>query len=178
MGEARKLVLEACLRLADRGFLPGTGGNFSLRIDEKRFAITPSGVDYYSMTTEDVCVANLYSLALEDGRLPQAVTEGARAGRQLNDLRDEVRKKASNRFSEDVTNMRDQARKLDEQQGRLSEHPDFPIQESAFVLNVAADGTLRRLGPREPGLAGGAVGFPVGQICRSFASILAISSPS
>jgi glycosyltransferase involved in cell wall biosynthesis len=56
------------------------------------------------------------------------------------------------------------------QQGRLSEHPDFPIQESAFVLNVAADGALRRLGPREPGLSRGAVGFPVGQMCLPFAS--------
>ena len=32
------------------------------------------------------------SEALEEGRLPQAVTEGARAGRQLNDLREELRK--------------------------------------------------------------------------------------
>src|SRR4029077_7233921 len=43
------------------------------------------------------------SEALEQGRLPQAVTEGARAGQQLNNLRDELRKKASNRFSEELT---------------------------------------------------------------------------
>ncbi len=45
--------------------------------------------------------------------------------------------------------------------GRLSEHPDFPIQESAFVLQVAAHRALRRLGPREPELARGAVARPV-----------------
>src|SRR6185437_2137214 len=50
------------------------------------------------------------SEALEEGRLSQAVTEGTRAGRQLNDLREELRKDAANRFSEEVTEMRDQAR--------------------------------------------------------------------
>ena len=39
------------------------------------------------------------SKALEEGRLAQAVTESARAGRQLNDLREEIRKGASDRFS-------------------------------------------------------------------------------
>src|SRR5262249_35124041 len=64
------------------------------------------------------------SQALEEGRLGQAVTEGARAGRQLNDLREELRKRSSDRFSEEMTGMRDQARKLDEQQQRLSEQLD------------------------------------------------------
>jgi L-fuculose-phosphate aldolase len=79
VAEARKLVLEACLQLADRGFLPGTGGNISLRIDAKRFAITPSGVDYYSMSGDDICVANLDSLALEDSRLKPSIEIGMHA---------------------------------------------------------------------------------------------------
>jgi glycosyltransferase involved in cell wall biosynthesis len=49
------------------------------------------------------------------------------------------------------------------QGSRLREHPDFPLQEAAFVLHVLADGALRRLGPREPDLARGAVAFPAGQ---------------
>ena len=61
------------------------------------------------------------SEALEEGRIPQALTEGARAGRQFNDLREELRKGAANRFSQEMTEMRDQARHLDENQKKLSE---------------------------------------------------------
>jgi hypothetical protein len=61
------------------------------------------------------------SEALEQGRVPQALTEGARAGRQFNDLREELRKGAANRFSQEMTEMRDQARRLDENQKKLSE---------------------------------------------------------
>jgi hypothetical protein len=64
------------------------------------------------------------SEALEQGRLSQALTEGTRAGRQLNDLREELRKGASNRFSEEMTEMRDQARRLNEDQEKLSEQLD------------------------------------------------------
>ena len=64
------------------------------------------------------------SQALEEGRLPQALTEGARAGRELNDLREKLRKETSNRFSETMTEMRDQARRLDENQKRLNEQLD------------------------------------------------------
>jgi glycosyltransferase involved in cell wall biosynthesis len=49
------------------------------------------------------------------------------------------------------------------QQARLREQPDFPLQETAFVLSVAAHSQLRRLGPREPELSRGAVAFPVAQ---------------
>jgi glycosyltransferase involved in cell wall biosynthesis len=42
---------------------------------------------------------------------------------------------------------------------RLGEQPDFPLQETAFVLDVALDTALRRLGPREPELGRGAVAF-------------------
>ncbi len=36
------------------------------------------------------------SEALEEGRLPQALTEGARAGQKLNNLREQLRKESSN----------------------------------------------------------------------------------
>jgi hypothetical protein len=61
------------------------------------------------------------SKALEQGQLSQAVTDGTRAGRQLNELRDQFRQQAANRFSEEMTEMRRAARNLDEQQQRLSE---------------------------------------------------------
>jgi len=74
------------------------------------------------------------SEALESGRLSQALTEGARAGRQLNDLRQQLRKKASNRFADEMTEMRNQARRLDEDQARLSEQIDALKRESQRSL--------------------------------------------
>ena len=53
--------------------------------------------------------------------LAQALTEGARAGRQLNDLREELRKSAANRFTEEATDMRNQARRLSQDQQKLTE---------------------------------------------------------
>jgi hypothetical protein len=61
------------------------------------------------------------SEALEQGRVPQAVTAGARAGKELNDLREDVRKSTSNRFTDDLNTMREQARQLDQNQGQLTE---------------------------------------------------------
>jgi hypothetical protein len=74
------------------------------------------------------------SEALEEGRLSQAVTEGARAGRQMNDLREQLRKESSNRFSEALTEMRDQARNLDEDQKKLTEQLDAENRQAPRSL--------------------------------------------
>ena len=55
-------VLDTCLKLADKGYLAGTGGNVACRVDDASFAITPSGLDYYSMTADDICVLRLDDL--------------------------------------------------------------------------------------------------------------------
>jgi glycosyltransferase involved in cell wall biosynthesis len=47
------------------------------------------------------------------------------------------------------------------QNERVREQPDFPLQETAFVLDVALDPALRRLGPAEPELGRGTVAFAV-----------------
>lgn len=52
----RREVVDTCLQLADKGYLAGTGGNVACRIDDEHFAITPSALDYYSMTADDICV--------------------------------------------------------------------------------------------------------------------------
>lgn len=59
--------------------------------------------------------------ALEQGQISQAVTEGTRAGRQLNEVRDQYRQQAANRFSDEMTEMRRDARELDERQQQLSQ---------------------------------------------------------
>jgi hypothetical protein len=72
--------------------------------------------------------------ALEQGRVPQALTEGTRAGRQLSDLRDELRKGASNRFSEEMTDMREQARRLNDDQEKLTQQLEAASSESQHSL--------------------------------------------
>ena len=59
------------------------------------------------------------SESLEQGRVPQALTAGTRAGQQLSNTRDELRKQSSNQFADDLTEMRDQAKQLDENQDRF-----------------------------------------------------------
>jgi hypothetical protein len=81
------------------------------------------------------------SEALEEGRVPQAVTESARAGRELNDLREEIRKGSSDRFTEEMTEMRGQARKLDEDQKKLTEQLD--------AWNARPQNSLRDTGERK-----------------------------
>ena len=77
--QIRGQVVDACRYLSSRGFLAGTGGNVSMRVDAKRFAITPSGRDYHGMTAEDVCIVNLESLAVEDGKLRPSIECGLHA---------------------------------------------------------------------------------------------------
>ena len=59
--------------------------------------------------------------ALEQGQVSRAVASGTRAERQLEQMREEFRKRASNRFSEEVKQLRDDARELHENESRLAE---------------------------------------------------------
>ncbi len=61
------------------------------------------------------------SEALEEGRVSRALASGTRAENDLDELRDEFRKKASGRFNEEMREMRDEARELDEAEQQLSD---------------------------------------------------------
>ncbi len=53
----RQQVIDYSRKLADEGFLKGTGGNISIRVDgENVLAITPSNQDYYRLNIDDICV--------------------------------------------------------------------------------------------------------------------------
>lgn len=53
----KQQVVDYSQRLAQEGFLKGTGGNVSIRVpDQKVLAITPSNQDYLALTAEDICV--------------------------------------------------------------------------------------------------------------------------
>jgi len=69
--EYKRLVLEYSQALARKGYLVGTGGNLSVRIEgEAALAITPSNYDYLKMTRDDVCILDFDLNALEVGRKP------------------------------------------------------------------------------------------------------------
>ncbi|MAT68312.1 MAG: hypothetical protein CMJ58_02195 [Planctomycetaceae bacterium] len=59
--------------------------------------------------------------ALERGQLSEAVSEGTRAERELNELSDEFRRRTADRFSEELRELRSSARQLDERQQQLAE---------------------------------------------------------
>lgn len=58
----RKDVLDASLWLSSQGYFGssrGSGGNVSVRIDDKTMAVTPSGVAYRDMSDDDICIIGL-----------------------------------------------------------------------------------------------------------------------
>ena len=61
------------------------------------------------------------SEALEQGQLSQALNAGTRAQRQLQQLRDDFRKKSAGAFDDDMQNMRDAARELAEKQQQVAD---------------------------------------------------------
>jgi len=55
----RTMVLAACRDLTRRGLTHGTSGNVSLRCDERRFFVSPSGMDYELLQADDVPLVDL-----------------------------------------------------------------------------------------------------------------------
>lgn len=69
----REQVVEYCLKMINAGLTKGTGGNISIFNREKGlYAISPSGMDYYSMKPEDVVVMNLQDEVVEGTRRPSS----------------------------------------------------------------------------------------------------------
>ena len=75
----KRQVVDACLTLADRGYLAGIGGNLAMRLDADHFAVTPSAADYYAMQPEDICVLRLADLTKIEGELKPSVESGLHA---------------------------------------------------------------------------------------------------
>lgn len=71
--QAQKVVLKTCLKLADKGYLAGIGGNVAIKIDDQHFAVTPSAADYYSMTADDICILTLDDLTTFHATKPPSV---------------------------------------------------------------------------------------------------------
>src|SRR4029077_17717409 len=57
--DLRALVISACRELSRRGLTHGTSGNVSVRCDERRFLVSPSGMDYEVLQADDVPLMDL-----------------------------------------------------------------------------------------------------------------------
>ncbi|HOI64574.1 MAG TPA: class II aldolase/adducin family protein [Mesotoga infera] len=64
------LVLDACRRMEERGMTVGTWGNISVRIDSESFLITPSGMSYGCLKTEDIVLADMKGFVIDSKRKP------------------------------------------------------------------------------------------------------------
>jgi L-fuculose-phosphate aldolase len=57
--EQHELVLAAAKEMLEKGLTEGTAGNLSMRLPDGNVVITPSSVDYRTMTLDDLCVVDL-----------------------------------------------------------------------------------------------------------------------
>ena len=65
MQEERELVVEYGKKMSAARLSTGTSGNISIYNAEKGLvALSPSGMDYFSTTPEDVVILNLYACHL------------------------------------------------------------------------------------------------------------------
>ena len=72
ISEAKNAVIRAGVLLVKEGLIQRTWGNVSCRIDEGRFAITPSGRDYLSLTPDDIVIVNISDLSYEGDVKPSS----------------------------------------------------------------------------------------------------------
>lgn len=82
----RKEIIAACLRLEELGYSIGTYGNVSARVSAG-LIITPSRVDYQSLTPDDLVTVSLEGRVVEGSRLPSSELE---VHRQIYLLRPDV----------------------------------------------------------------------------------------
>src|SRR2546430_2053700 len=57
--DLRTMVIAACRELTRRGLTYGTSGNVSVRCDERRFFVSPPGMDYEVLQADDVPLMDL-----------------------------------------------------------------------------------------------------------------------
>ncbi len=85
----RTLIVEAGRQLLASGLTEGTGGNLSICVEpRKAFLISPSGMDYNSVSSEDVVLLGWNGEVLEGDRTPSSEWE---LHREAYNVRDEAR---------------------------------------------------------------------------------------
>ena len=70
--EIRKELLQTVLKLYQKDMIPLNSGNVSARADASHFVITPRGVAYDRMTTDDLVIINHNGDVIEGGYKPSS----------------------------------------------------------------------------------------------------------
>lgn len=70
--KAKEIVVMAGKKLVESGLIARTWGNVSCRIDEKQFAVTPSGRDYNTLKIDDIVIVNIEDLSYEGNIKPSS----------------------------------------------------------------------------------------------------------
>jgi hypothetical protein len=89
------------------------------------------------------------SEALEKEQVTQAAASGTRAEKDFEELRNEFRRRASNRFNEEMREMRQSARELDQEQKKLSEELTEVTQPDAAKGDNKSKKSLREDNPAD-----------------------------
>lgn len=69
---AHEQLIAASLSLVEKQLVARTWGNLSIRLSEKRFLITPSGIPYENLKAEDLVELDLETLAWSGKRKPSS----------------------------------------------------------------------------------------------------------
>jgi L-fuculose-phosphate aldolase len=72
--EARSLIAQKGRDILEEGLTQRTSGNVSVRVDEDRVAISPSGAPYHEISPEDVPLVDLDGELVEGDRAPSSET--------------------------------------------------------------------------------------------------------
>ncbi|NDL67677.1 L-fuculose-phosphate aldolase [Anaerotalea alkaliphila] len=76
MQKEREEIVRYCQKLITTGLTTGTGGNISIYNEElKLMAISPSGLDYFETTPEDIVVMDLEGKVVDGKRKPSSEYE-------------------------------------------------------------------------------------------------------
>lgn len=76
---------------------------------------------------------------LEQGMVSRAVTSATRAGRELEEMRDEFRRRTSGEFNDRMREMREQAQQLDERQKQIAEEIEKQLDQRQKTLVDSGD---------------------------------------
>jgi L-fuculose-phosphate aldolase len=70
--EAKKVVCASGQQLLGKGYVSGTWGNISLRLDDHLMVITPSGREYETMVPEDIVIVDYLTHKYEGALKPSS----------------------------------------------------------------------------------------------------------
>lgn len=70
--ELRNKIIECCKKMSWEDLVQGTWGNVSIRLNDREMLITPTGMDYFDMKTEDIVKVDLATMQYGDQRVPSS----------------------------------------------------------------------------------------------------------